>query len=81
MCINIRIAILNPQRSEIRPLSLGTHLAGFKHLFQLLREENTNKDQVTGELEVAMEMSQHEFIIKREMTYKLKMTALCSCWD
>ena len=39
MCINIRIAILNPQRSEIRPVSLGTHTAGFKHLFKMLRRK------------------------------------------
>lgn len=53
-------------------------MAGLKHLFKMPREENTNTELVTIELDVAMEMSQHE-LTKRDMTYKLEMTVLCSC--
>lgn len=66
--VNVRLAVLYLQTSEIRLLCLDTHLAGLKHFLKMTREENTNRELVTVELEVAMEMSQHEFIMKREIT-------------
>lgn len=79
MYINSRVAVLYPQRPMVRSLSLGTHLVGLKHVLKMPKEENTNTELVTVELEVAMGMSQHGLIMKREMTCKLEMTVLCSC--
>lgn len=69
--VNIRAAVSYQWNSEIRPLCLETHLSGLKHLFKKPRDENKNTGLVTIDLKVAKEMSQHEFIMKGEMTYKL----------
>lgn len=66
MHVDVRIAVLYLRTSEVRPLCLDTHVTGLKHLLKITREENTNRELITVELEFSMEMSQHELIIKRK---------------